>query len=179
MLEKIIATTAEEMLKLEREELFVISSFFDTLHQEELEEARKTETKCKEDAAATMVKLIEEYDGDERMKDTAIVHANGENEEFDSNMRANAILREHEHLLQEFEIKKQLEELQKREETFKADLQQIQKFVRDQLHQEWNKKKEGQKSWKVLIFAYIHKSAVLYSYLIPSLKDEERRKSIT
>jgi len=57
MLEKIIAATAEEMLELKREELFVISSFFDALHQEELAEARMVEAKSQEDAAASRVLL--------------------------------------------------------------------------------------------------------------------------
>mmetsp|Transcript_18131 Transcript_18131/g.26909 ORF Transcript_18131/g.26909 Transcript_18131/m.26909 type:complete len:225 (-) Transcript_18131:85-759(-) len=150
MLEKIIAATAEEMLELEREELFVISSFFDALHQEELAEARMIEAKSQEDAAASRVKLIEDFDGDyevdERKKDLNVFHVNEENEAFESRIKAMAIRRENEYLLQEFEIKKQMEELQKKEEIFKEDLQKIQAIVRDQLRQEWDNKKEGQKS---------------------------------
>jgi len=149
MLEKVIADTAEEMLELEREEQFVISSFFDALHQEELAEARMIEAKSQEDAAASRVKLIEDFDGDyevdERKKDLNVFHVNEENEAFESRVKAKAVRRENEYLVQEFDIKKQLEELQKKEEMFKADLQEIQAIVRDQLRQEWTNKKEGQK----------------------------------
>lgn len=138
------------MLELEREELFVISSFFDALRQEELAEARMVEAKSQEDAAATRVKLIEDFDGDyevdERKRDFNIFHANKDNEAFESRMKAKAISRENEYLLKDFEIKKQLEELQKKEEMFKEDLKEIQAIVRDQLRQEWDNKKEGQKS---------------------------------
>jgi len=174
MLEKIIAATAEEMLELEREELFVISSFFDALHQEELAEARMVEAKSQEDAAASRVLLIEDFDGDyevvERKKDLNIFHVDAENEAFESRIKAMAIRRENEYLLQEFEIKKQMEELQKKEEIFKEDLQKIQAIVRDQLRQEWDNKKEGQKSWKDRqSFAYINKLAIMHSYLmVPS-----------
>jgi hypothetical protein len=150
LLEKTIADTAEEMLELEREELFVISSFFDALHQEELAEARIVEAKSQEDAAASRVKYIEDFDDDyevdERKRDLNTFHANEDNEAFESRMKAKAIRRENEYLIKDFEMKKQVEELQKKEEMFKEDLEEIQAIVRDQLRQEWTNKKEGQKS---------------------------------
>ena len=149
MLERIIVETAEDMLELEREEIFVISSFYDALHQEELAEARKVDAQARENAAAEQVKYIEEFDGDyevdERKRDLNVVHANEDIEAFERRVQSESVKHENEYLLQEFEIKKQLEELQKKEDTYKADLEAIKDIVREQLRQEWDVTKDEQK----------------------------------
>jgi len=150
MLEKIIAETAEDMLELEREENFIISCYYDALHQEELAEARVMNAQAQENAAATQVRLIEEFDGDyeadERKRDLNVIHANEEIEAFESRMKSKSIMHENEYLIQEFEIKKQLEDLQKKEENFKADLEDVKNIVREQLRQKWDVGKEEQQS---------------------------------
>jgi len=150
MLEQVIADTAAQMVELELDTDFAIASFFDTLHKEEIAEARAAKARAEEKAAEDRVMSIEEFDGDyeanERKRDMAVYHASHDLEDFEIREMTNAARDESEKLIQEYDTKKQLSELKTVEDVLKGDLKDFQKIVRDQLRKEWEQQKKEQKT---------------------------------
>jgi hypothetical protein len=148
MLEKLIAYEHDDVLEIERDETYAFASFLDALEKEEMAEAREAKFSKKERAAMERMSEIEdfadEYEVDERKRDMSTFHANKEREEFYKRRKSEAVREENEALMEEFDMKKKLDELKHHEKILKTDLEEVKNIVRDQLRSEWEAKKNRQ-----------------------------------
>lgn len=151
MLEAVIADTAEEMLDLEREEQYFIHAFNEALEREEIAEAKAAQARALENSASKDLSLIDDFDDnyeiDERRRELNRFHVGEIEDQAENRLKTEAMLDEREYLIQEFDVKKQIESLKEKEEHLKTDLDAIKDIIRDQLRAEWNdtKSSESQK----------------------------------
>lgn len=145
MLETVIAETADAMLDLEREEAFLMTTFNEAIEREELAEAKLAKARALEDAASMNLRMIEDfggdYEADERRRELNLFHAGELDENLENKLESEAIREEHEILMREYDLKKDLRALKAKEQALKQDIKEIEEIVRQQLREEWESNK--------------------------------------
>ncbi len=146
MLESVIADAAKKMVEIENNQDLVITQFYDVLEKEHISEARAAEEALKGEAANNRIFFIEEfndsYEIEERRRDMAVSHA-AQQSARDEEQIAQKAFQEKEKLMKDEEkLERQLAEHKKNEDILKADLREIQNFVRDELLKEWEEQQQ-------------------------------------
>lgn len=148
MLEAVISDTAEEMLDLEREEQYFIHAFNEALEREEIAEAKAAQARALENSSSKDLSLIDDfndnYEIDERKRELNRFHVGEIEEQAEKRRKTKAMIDEREYLIQDFDVKKKIESLKKKEENLKTDLDAIKDIIRDQLRAEWNDTKSSE-----------------------------------
>eukprot|EP01083_Nonionella_stella_P032109 87862_1 len=152
MLESVIADTAERMLEMEMEENYIIASFFDALAQEQVAGQRAMVAEAESKAARERVRSIEEFDDDyeseERRRDFGIAHASEDVEEFEKEMKDEAVKFQKDFMKQGTDIQQKASRMELDKHFVANDLQEVQEIIQQQLRAEWGQQTGGKSQTK-------------------------------
>ncbi len=152
MLESVIADTAEKMLEMEIEENYIIASFFNALHQEQVAGQRAMAAEAESKAARERVRSIEEFDdtyeSEERRRDFGVAHASEDVEDFEKEMKDEAVQFQKDFMRQGTNVQEKASRMELDKHFVAKDLQEVQDIIQQQLRAEWGQQTGGKSQTK-------------------------------